>query len=95
MLDKLEAIKLRRDDVEIELSNPEVLGDMKRYAQLNKEYKDLGLIVDQYLIYKNVISNIETNKDILSNEKDQELREIFWRFFKSFIKSHVNIVLLA
>ena len=76
MLDKLEAIKLRRDDVELELSNPDVLGDMKRYAQLNKEYKDLGLIVDQYLIYKNVVSNIETNKDILSNEKDQELREM-------------------
>lgn len=76
MLDKLEAIKLRRDDVELELSNPDVLADMKRYAQLNKEYKDLGLIVDQYLIYKNVISNIETNKDILSNEKDQELREM-------------------
>jgi peptide chain release factor 1 len=76
MLDKLEAIKLRRDDVELELSNPEVLGDMKRYAQLNKEYKDLGLIVEQYLIYRNVISNIETNKDILSNEKDQELREM-------------------
>ena len=76
MLDKLEAIKLRRDDVELELSNPDVLGDMKRYAQLNKEYKDLGLIVDQYLVYRNVISNIETNKDILSNEKDQELREM-------------------
>lgn len=76
MLDKLEAIKLRRDDVELELSNPDVLSDMKRYAQLNKEYKDLGLIVDQYLIYKNVISNIEANKDILTNEKDQELREM-------------------
>ncbi|MBD3748061.1 MAG: peptide chain release factor 1 [Sphingobacteriales bacterium] len=76
MLDKLEAIKLRRDDVELELSNPDVLSDMKRYAQLNKEYKDLGLIVDQYLIYKNVISNIEANKDILANEKDQELREM-------------------
>ena len=76
MLDKLEAIKLRRDDVERELSNPEATQDMKRFAQLNKEYKDLGLIVDEYFKYKNIVSNIATNKDILANEKDQELREM-------------------
>lgn len=76
MLEKLEAIKQRRDDVEISLSSPEVTQDMKRFAQLSKEYKDLGLIVDQYFIYRDVVSNIETNKDILANEKDQEFREM-------------------
>ncbi|MRX47676.1 peptide chain release factor 1 [Pedobacter puniceum] len=76
MLDKLEAIKLRRDDVERELTNPEVTQDMKRFAQLNREYKELGLIVDEYFKYKNVISNIDANRDILANEKDQELREM-------------------
>jgi peptide chain release factor 1 len=76
MLEKLEAIKQRRDDVERELSNPDVTKDMKRYAQLNKEYKDLGLVVDEYFKYKNVSSNIDANKDILANEKDQELREM-------------------
>ncbi len=76
MLEKLAAIKRRWEDVEKELSSPDTLADMKRFAQLNKEYKDLGLIVDQYHIYKNVISNIESNKDILSNEKDAELREM-------------------
>ncbi|MNY08048.1 Peptide chain release factor 1 [compost metagenome] len=49
---------------------------MKRFAKLNKEYKDLGKIVDQYHIYRNMVSNIETNKDIISNEKDQELRDM-------------------
>lgn len=76
MLDKLLAIKVRWEEVEAELSNPNTINDMKRFAKLNKEYKDLGKIVDQYHIYKNVVSNIETNKDILSNEKDQELREM-------------------
>ncbi|KHJ36566.1 peptide chain release factor 1 [Pedobacter glucosidilyticus] len=76
MLDKLEAIKLRRDDVERELTNPEVTQDMKRFAQLNREYKELGLIVDEYYKYKNVTSNIDANRDILANEKDQELREM-------------------
>ncbi|GGH29255.1 peptide chain release factor 1 [Sphingobacterium alkalisoli] len=76
MLEKLQAIKERWEEVEAELGNPEAINDMKRFAKLNKEYKDLGKIVDQYHIYKNIVSNIDSNKDILSNEKDQELREM-------------------
>lgn len=76
MLEKLEAIKQRWEDVEEQLSNPDVIQDMKRFAALNKEYKELGKIVEEYKIYKNVVSNIEANKDILSNEKDQELRDM-------------------
>lgn len=76
MLSKLKAIKDRWDDVERELGNPDTFSDMKRFAKLNKEYKDLGKIVEQYHIYQNIVSNIDTNKDILANEKDQELREM-------------------
>jgi len=76
MLQKLEYIKERWQEVERELSNPATMGDMKRFAQLNKEYKDLTKIVDEYKIYSNVISNIESNKELLSNEKDDELREM-------------------
>jgi peptide chain release factor 1 len=76
MLDKLEAIKLRWEDVEESLSNPDVIQDMKRFAALNKEYKDLGKIVDEYKIYKNVMSNIDANKEILATEKDAEMREM-------------------
>ncbi|WP_033566205.1 peptide chain release factor 1 [Sphingobacterium sp. SYP-B4668] len=76
MLDKLQAIKERWEEVEAELSNPATISDMKRFAKLNKEYKDLGKIVEQYHLYKNMVSNMETNKDILANEKDQELREM-------------------
>ncbi len=76
MLEKLQAIKERWEEVEAELSNPETINDMKRFAKLNKEYKDLGKIVEQYIIYKNIISNIEANKQILLHEKDQELREM-------------------
>jgi peptide chain release factor 1 len=76
MLEKLEAIKLRWEEVERELSNPSTMNDMKRFAQLSKEYKDLGKVVDEYHIYDNVVSNIEANKEILSSEKDDELREM-------------------
>lgn len=76
MLEKLRAIKDRWEEVERELANPKTISDMSRFAKLNKEYKDLGKIVDQYHIYKNIVSNIEANKKILANEKDQELREM-------------------
>jgi peptide chain release factor 1 len=76
MLQKLEFIKERWQEVERELSNPATMSDMKRFAQLNKEYKDLTKIVDEYKIYSNVISNIDANKSLLSNEKDEELREM-------------------
>lgn len=76
MLDKLEAIKLRWEEVERELGNPASMGDMKRFAQLNREYKELGKIVDEYKLYRNVTSNIDANKEILSTGKDDELREM-------------------
>lgn len=76
MLDKLEAIFQRWKDVEAELSSPDAMADMKRFAQLNKEYKDLAKIVDEYNIYRNIMSNIDTNKGILATEKDEEFREM-------------------
>jgi peptide chain release factor 1 len=76
MLEKLEAIKLRWEEVERELSSPQAMTDMKRYAQLNKEYKDLGKIVDEYRLYQNITSNIDANKSLLATEKDDEMREM-------------------
>jgi peptide chain release factor 1 len=76
MLDKLEAIFQRWKDVEAELSSPHAMADMKRFAQLNKEYKDLAKIVDEYNIYRNIMSNIDANKGILATEKDEEFREM-------------------
>lgn len=76
MLEKLESIKQRWEEVERELSSPDSMGDMKRFAQLNKEYKELTRIVDEYRVYSNVMSNIDANRSLLATEKDEELREM-------------------
>lgn len=76
MLDKLAAIEQRWKDVEEQLSNPAVMADMKKFAQLNKEYKDLTKIVDAYREYKTVLGNIESAKNVLSNEKDPDFLEM-------------------
>ena len=76
LLDKLQAIKERWEEVERELSSPDVMSDMKRFAQLNREYKELQVIVDKYAIYKNVQSNLDHARKLVANEKDEEFREL-------------------
>ena len=69
LIEKLEAIKVRRDEVEQELGSPTVMSDMKRFAGLSKEYKDLTPIVEAMEDYRNVLSNIESSREVLMNEK--------------------------
>lgn len=76
MIDKLAAIKDRWINVEQELANPSAMTDMKRFATLNRDYKELTKIVEQYHIYSNIISNIDSNKAILATEKDEEFRDM-------------------
>jgi peptide chain release factor 1 len=76
MLDKLEAIRERYDNVNDELMQPEVMGDMKRFKSLNKEFKELGKIVVAYRAYQQVLSNIEGARQVVSTEKDEDFREM-------------------
>jgi peptide chain release factor 1 len=76
MLDKLEAIKERFEDVSQQLIQPDAMSDMKKYKSLNKEYKDLEKIVVEYKKYLNLLSNIENAKQVISTEKDEEFREM-------------------
>ena len=76
ILEKLEGVKQRFIEVGKLITEPEIIADMKRYVKLNKEYKSLEPIIDAYNEYKNIISNIESAKAILSEEKDEELREM-------------------
>ncbi len=76
MIDKLEAIKERFDEVSQLIIQPDTISDLKRYTALNKEYKELNKLVEQYKIYQDILSNIETAKQVLINEKDPEFREM-------------------
>lgn len=76
LIEKLEAIKVRRDEVEQELGSPTVMSDMKRFASLSKEYKDLAPIVEAMEVYRNVLSNIESSREVLMNEKDEDFRNM-------------------
>lgn len=76
MLDKLSALEARFLDLETLLSSPEVIQDMRRFTQLNKEYSDLKEVVALIKQYKTYYSNLEQAKEILKNEKDADLKEL-------------------
>lgn len=75
MLDKLDAIKARFEELGIALSNPDVVSDNKKYKQLSKEYRSLEKIVVERNKYANVLDNIAFNREVLSSD-DEEMREL-------------------
>jgi peptide chain release factor 1 len=74
MLERLQAFKKRFEEIQAEMNQPEVMADMKRYVKLNKDYKNLQPIVEACDKYGLLISNIESAKDLMYNEKDEEFR---------------------
>jgi peptide chain release factor 1 len=76
ILERLEGVKQRFIEVGELLTHPDVLSDMERYIKLNKEYKDLQPIIESYERYKLALTNITSTKELLSTEKDDEMREM-------------------
>ncbi|MGB3074283.1 MAG: PCRF domain-containing protein, partial [Chitinophagales bacterium] len=76
MIDKLQAIKDRWLNIQEELNDPMVVNNQRRYAQLNRDYKELEKVVDAYEKYKLLVSNIDNNRIILNTEKDADFRDL-------------------
>lgn len=76
ILQKLEAINIRFEEVEQKIADPDIIADMDRYIKLNKEYKDLQELVGAYKKYKNVLDNIASSKEMLSETEDAEMKEM-------------------
>ena len=75
MLDKLEAIKARFEDLGVALTNPAIVSDNKKFTSLSKEYRSLENIVQSYETYKNTLRDLAVYKEALNGE-DDELREL-------------------
>jgi peptide chain release factor 1 len=75
MLDKLEAIKARFEDLGMSLSNPEIVSDNRRFSAMSKEYRNIEKIVVAYNEYKDLLDTIDFNKEALKDD-DGELRDL-------------------
>ena len=76
LLDRVLSLQDKFQSLQAQLSSPEVMSDMKKYVQLNKDYKQLEPIIKAGLEYKKTLDNLASAKDILVNEKDDDLREM-------------------
>ncbi len=72
--DKLEALYQRFLEIEALMNDPKVSGDMKRFIKLNKDYKELLPIVQAYRTYADILANMQSTKELLQKEKDEEFR---------------------
>ena len=75
MLDKLDAIKAKFDNLGVALTNPEIVSDNKKFSAMSKEYRSLGKIVDVRNTYVKLLDDIEFNKEVLYAD-DDEMREM-------------------
>ncbi|MHA7843964.1 MAG: peptide chain release factor 1 [Winogradskyella sp.] len=76
MLEKIQIVKQRFDEVNDLIIQPDIIADQKRYIQLNKEYKDLKKIVDKGAIYKELLDNISEAEEIIADGSDAEMVEM-------------------
>jgi peptide chain release factor 1 len=75
MLDKLDAIKGKFENLGVSLTNPEIVADNKKFAAISKEYRSLEKIVQARDAYVKLLEDIEFNKEVLGSD-DAEMREM-------------------
>ena len=73
MLEKLQIVQQRFDEVSDLIIQPDIIADQKKYIQLNKEYKDLSILIEKIKVYKNLLSNIQEAESIIKEESDEEM----------------------
>ena len=76
LLEKVLSLQDKYKKLEEQLADPEVIGDMKKFVQLNKDYKELQPIIAAGLEYERLVNELAQAKDILMNEKDEDLKEM-------------------
>ena len=76
ILEKLDGLVARFEEISTLITDPAVIADQKRYVKLTKEYKDLDDLMKARKEYIQLLGNIEEAKNILSNESDADMREM-------------------
>ncbi|GET32302.1 peptide chain release factor 1 [Prolixibacter bellariivorans] len=76
LLDKFESIQIRFEEVGKQITDPDVMKDMKRYVKLNQEYKQLDSLVKAFSEYEKVLQNIKDAREMLAEESDEDVREM-------------------
>ena len=74
LLERLEGLDARFEEIQTLITDPSVIADQKRYVKLSKEYKSLENLLEVTHEYKKMVQDIEDAKELLASESDEELR---------------------
>ncbi len=76
MFDKLDFIVEKHAELNLQISDPEIISDQKLWQKLMREHADLTPIVEKFTDYKNTKNGIEEAKEIIKEESDEEMRDL-------------------
>jgi peptide chain release factor 1 len=76
LLEKLEGLQHKFEEISTLITDPEVIADMNRFVKLNKEYRELERIMKAQQEYKTALTHLSEAKELLENETDPEMREM-------------------
>jgi len=100
MLDKLEFIENKYEELSIKISDPSVMANQNEWRRLCKEHAEIEVIVNKYRDYKSIKENLGANREMLNEESDREMREMIHEDIKQLeldetaIESELKILLL-
>ncbi len=76
ILSRLDGMRIKYEEIGNQLTDPEVIADVKKFISLNKEYRELEPVVETSERYRTVLNHLKEAKDMLLNEKDEEMKEM-------------------
>ncbi len=76
MFDKLEFIVEKHAELNLQISDPDIISDQKLWQKLMREHADLTPIVEKFTEYKNAKKGIEEAKEVIRDESDEEMRDL-------------------
>ena len=88
MFENLEDILIKYEDINAELSSPDVTSDQNRFRKLMKEQSDLTPLVEAYTAYKKANQDIADSLEMLEEENDDEMRDML----KAMATTHGKVV---
>ncbi|NFN20416.1 peptide chain release factor 1 [Clostridium botulinum] len=91
LLDKLAFIENKYDELSVKISDPSIMQNQNEWRKLCKEQADLEIIVNAYKEYKQVIEDLQVNKEMLSDESDREMKEMLNEEISSLAEREIEL----
>ncbi|MBB6714198.1 peptide chain release factor 1 [Clostridium gasigenes] len=91
LLDKLAFIENKYDELSVKISDPSIMTNQNEWRKLCKEHSDLEIVVTAYREYRDVTEELQSNKEMLNDESDREMREMLNEEISDLTKKEVEL----